>query len=102
MAQEIKITQTSNADMNIGIPKNLTAVEWLIDQVKQKDFDLKFIWHKEEVFNEARQRDREERRQLEEQRIKDAIMYALDEDGHTGDWKIKFANDYINNLKQTK
>jgi hypothetical protein len=21
-------------------------------------------------------------------------MYALDEDGHTGDWKIKFAKDY--------
>ena len=29
MAQQIKITQTSNADMNIGILKNLTAVEWL-------------------------------------------------------------------------
>lgn len=33
MAQEIKITQTSNADMNIGVPKNLTAVEWLVDKV---------------------------------------------------------------------
>jgi hypothetical protein len=29
MAQQIKITQTSNADINIGILKNLTAVEWL-------------------------------------------------------------------------
>ena len=29
MAQQIKITQTSNADMNIGILKNLTPVEWL-------------------------------------------------------------------------
>jgi site-specific DNA-cytosine methylase len=38
----------------------------------------------------------------ENRNLKDAIMYALDEDGHTGDWKIKFANDYINNLKQTK
>lgn len=36
----------------------------------------------------------------EKRNLKDAIMYALDEDGHTGDWKIKFANDYINNLKQ--
>jgi hypothetical protein len=37
MAQQIKITQTSNADMNIGVPKNLTmaqqtAVEWLVDK----------------------------------------------------------------------
>ena len=38
----------------------------------------------------------------ENRNLKDAIMYALDEDGHTGEWKIKFANDYINNLKQTK
>jgi hypothetical protein len=30
MAQQIKITQTSNADMNIGVPKNLTAVKWLV------------------------------------------------------------------------
>lgn len=29
----------------------------------------------------------------------DAIMYALDEDGHTGDWKIKFAENYY--LNQT-
>jgi site-specific DNA-cytosine methylase len=30
----------------------------------------------------------------EKRRINDAIMYALDEDGHTGDWKINFANEY--------
>jgi hypothetical protein len=29
MAQQIKITQTSNADMNIGVRKTLTPVEWL-------------------------------------------------------------------------
>jgi hypothetical protein len=38
----------------------------------------------------------------ENKNLKDAIMYALDEDGHTGEWKIKFANNYINSLKQTK
>ena len=36
MAQEIKITQTSNADMNIGVPKNMTAVEWLVEQLIPK------------------------------------------------------------------
>jgi hypothetical protein len=35
MAQQIKITQTSNADMNIGVPKNLTAVEWLIEKIAE-------------------------------------------------------------------
>lgn len=37
--------------------------------------------------------------ELEEKTIKESVMYALDEDGHTGDWKIKFANDYYNKLK---
>jgi len=37
--------------------------------------------------------------ELEEKAIKDAIMYSLDEDGHTGDWKIGFANEYYNKLK---
>jgi hypothetical protein len=36
MAQQIKITQTSNADTNIGAPKNLTAVEWLVEQLIPK------------------------------------------------------------------
>jgi phosphoribosylformimino-5-aminoimidazole carboxamide ribonucleotide (ProFAR) isomerase len=44
----------------------------------------------------------EEAKQMEEQQLKDAIMHALDEDGHTGDWKIKFANEYIKNLKWLK
>jgi len=26
--------------------------------------------------------------------ITDAMLYALDEDGHQGDWRIKFINDY--------
>lgn len=30
----------------------------------------------------------------EEKMLERAIMYALDEDGHTGDWKIKFAKKY--------
>lgn len=37
---------------------------------------------------------------LEEKTIRDAIMYSLDEDGHTGDWKIKFADDYLKKLKE--
>jgi hypothetical protein len=36
----------------------------------------------------------------EEVELTKAIMYALDEDGHTGDWKIKFAKDYYNKLNE--
>ena len=64
------------------------AVEWLAKTYLQTNKIDRF--------------DIEVAEQIEEQRIKDAIMYALDEDGHTGEWKIKFANNYINNLKQTK
>jgi predicted metal-dependent hydrolase len=38
--------------------------------------------------------------EMEKEQIINAIMYALDEDGHTGDWKIKFANDYYEALNK--
>jgi len=38
----------------------------------------------------------------EEQMIKDAMRYALDEDGHTGDWKHKFVNDYYDLLSKAQ
>ena len=37
MAQQMRITQTSNADMNIGVTKTQTAVEWLENQIKSID-----------------------------------------------------------------
>jgi len=36
---------------------------------------------------------------LEEDQLKKAIIYSLDEDGHTGDWKIRFANNYYQKLR---
>lgn len=33
-------------------------------------------------------------KEVEKKQIVDAIMYALDEDGHTGAWKWMFANKY--------
>jgi hypothetical protein len=66
----------------------MTAVGWLVKTYLQTN--------KIDIF------DLEVAKEMEEQKLREAIMYALDEDGHTGDWKIKFANDYINNLKQTK
>ena len=69
-----------------------TAVEWLQELYNSRPTYEEFIM--EDEFEQAKE--------IEEQRIRDAIMHALDEDGHTGDWKIKFVNNYINNLKQTK
>jgi hypothetical protein len=36
----------------------------------------------------------------EKRRMTDAVMYALDEDGHTGEWKIKFAKDYYDKISK--
>ena len=36
----------------------------------------------------------------EESQMINAIMYALDEDGHTGSWKIDFARDYYKKLNE--
>ena len=33
---------------------------------------------------------------IEMQQIQDAVIYGLDEDGHTGDWKISVAQKYYN------
>ena len=75
----------------------MTAVEWLEEKFNQYDLTTGKAYFRK-LLHEAKQMEK----QREEQRLRDAIMYALDEDGHTGDWKIKFATDYINNLKQTK
>ncbi len=32
--------------------------------------------------------------QTEKDNIKRAVLYSLDEDGHTGDWKLAFAEKY--------
>jgi hypothetical protein len=37
---------------------------------------------------------------MEREQIIDAIMHSLDEDGHTGDWKIKFANEYYDKMSK--
>lgn len=34
-------------------------------------------------------------REQEKNNIKQAVLYALDEDGHTGDWKLAFAEKYF-------
>lgn len=60
-----------------------TAVEWLVKQLRMQTQ----LYTKEQLIEQANE--------MFEEQIKHAIMYALDEDGHTGDWKIKFANDYI-------
>jgi hypothetical protein len=60
-----------------------TAVDLVfaaIQKVHKMDWDLVYVQAKE----------------IEKQQIKDAVIYGLDEDGHTGDWKISVAENYYN------
>ena len=63
-----------------------TAVEWLAEKTAELGYVSTNIL--------------EQAKQMEKEQIIDAIMYSLDEDGHTGDWKIKFANDYYKKINE--
>ena len=69
-----------------------TAVDWLEDNLIGNPFSEKDFEHNRNVFRKAKE--------MEKEQIIEAIMYALDEDGHTGDWKIKFANDYYKKINE--
>jgi hypothetical protein len=60
-----------------------TAVEWLALRYHHRQGYLS-------------QDDIAEAKAMEKERIKDAVIYGLDEDGHTGDWKISVAQNYYN------
>ena len=74
-----------------------TAVEWL-------DKEIDKVWKGDIMYMELSRniyyRLLEQAKKMEKEQIINAIVYALDEDGHTGDWKIKFANDYYDKLNK--
>ena len=63
--------------------QNVTAVQWLALRYHHRQGYLS-------------QDDIAEAKAMEQQQIKDAVIYGLDEDGHTGDWKISVAQNYYN------
>jgi len=69
-----------------------TAVEWLEQQLKDT-YDREGKLPLAYTLDLVKQAKR-----MEKEQISKAMMHALDEDGHTGDWKVKFINDYIDRL----
>jgi 6-phosphogluconolactonase/glucosamine-6-phosphate isomerase/deaminase len=63
--------------------KQQTAVDWFFNQLPEKT----------QANNE---KEYWQAKAIEQQQIKDAVIYGLDEDGHTGDWKISVAQNYYN------
>ena len=66
-----------------------TAVEFLLSELDiVKLIEREKLTMAAEVVRQAKA--------MEQQQIKDAVIYGLDEDGHTGDWKISVAQKYYN------
>ncbi len=63
--------------------KSMTAAEWLFQELWETPKD-KLNWYA--ILKKAKE--------IEKEHIINAMLHSLDEDGHTGDWKIKFVNDY--------
>jgi hypothetical protein len=59
MAQQIKITQTSNADMNIGVQKTFTAVEWLFQEFFKVKWDS-MQGNRPIIFEQAKAMEKEQ------------------------------------------
>jgi hypothetical protein len=59
-----------------------TAVDWFVNKVFGKNGLIIY----DKIIQEAKE--------IEKQQMKDAVLYGLDEDGHTGDWKVSVAEDY--------
>lgn len=90
MAQQIKITQTSNADMNIGVPKTLTAVEWL-----QAEFNK---WAEGRVF--IPQDILEQAKQMEKEQIIDAHYQGYRNDIGTTEVSEQYYNETFTSTLQ--
>lgn len=64
-----------------------TAVEWLIQQVKSKEWQDMYIWHKEEIFKQAKDIEKEQ------------MINAYNQDlygGLSGDKKFDDGEQYYN------
>jgi hypothetical protein len=68
-----------------------TAVEWLVEELKSKGHAL---ITSEGVFIDVPITLLLKANEMFHNQIKDAVLYGLDEDGHTGDWKISVAENY--------
>ena len=73
--QKRLITEIMEADAKDGLYDQPTAVQWLEELYNNRPAYEEFILDDE--FEQAKR--------MEKEQIINAIMYALDEDGHTGD-----------------
>lgn len=66
----------------------MTAVQYIESELVRRNIFIPISC--EEIFIKAKD--------IEKKNIADAMMYALDEDGHSGFWKNEFIDKYISKL----
>lgn len=71
-----------------GINKTMTAVEYVIKQLNENGNWFGFAEEIQNILDKGIQ--------MEKEQIKNAVMYGLDEDGHTGNWKLNVTENYYN------
>ena len=64
-----------------------TATEWLIEQVKSKEWQDMFIWHKEEVFNQAKAMEKEQHGKTWDEAIDEYSKYNTFEEYYIQTYK---------------
>lgn len=74
----------------------MTAIEWLEQQIKDT-YDREGKLPIAYILDLVKQS-----KKIEKDQTINAIMYALDEDGHTGEWKISFADKYYKELSKNE
>lgn len=58
--QKQLIIEIMNEDAKDGLYKKQTAVDWLTEKVNSKEWQDMYIWHKEEVFKQAKEMEKEQ------------------------------------------
>ena len=74
----------------------MTTVQWLEDVILNMVYNGADLGEDYPALMEHVKKTKE----LEKLQTIKTVIHSLDEDGHTGDWKIKFANDYYNKISQ--
>ena len=94
---QIKIMQTSNADMNIGIPKKQTAVEWLEDTINQMIYNGGDLGEDEHALRQHIQ----QAKAMEKEQHGDTWNKALDAYEDRGYLYVRAWTDFDDHYRET-
>jgi hypothetical protein len=72
----------------------MTSIEWLIEQIKSTEWKDKYIWHKEDIFEQAKEMHKQEIMNAYNQGASDAYPNGSYIEGNTY-YQETFKKDYL-------